>query len=39
MAPLTRWTAGCERQPKARRRKRGANAHLCGEGIVIDNHA
>ena len=35
----TRCTAGCERQPKACRRKRGANAHLCAATGLIDNHA
>ena len=26
---LTRWTAGCERQPNAPRRNRGRHCHLC----------
>jgi hypothetical protein len=28
-----------ERQPKACRRKRAANAHLFAAGLIIDNHA
>jgi hypothetical protein len=39
VASRTRCTAGCERQPNACLRKRGANAHLCAGGLVIDNHA